>query len=183
MRRLSHHILRQSSPPDPALIHLIEHDPRLRKLQGAVYYRQLIDLERPLPGSPSAQPVFPSGMDVERRMLFLSAHISLSALCARVSSEAPPIPASGCPSHAMCALAWADMWAQAAATCCLQVGSRTPPQPEGSADVLGRLRAMTPVLNRMVTEAPTMSVGCGLAALDAVGALIIDGLMGHFASP
>ncbi|KAJ7490479.1 hypothetical protein FB451DRAFT_1389265 [Mycena latifolia] len=174
-RRLIQRIVRHPSP-DPALIRLIEQDQRLRTIQGAVYYRQLVDMEQHLPGQTAAQPVFPPSMDVERRMRFLAAHISLSALSARLFAAAPPLPPSGCPSHSMCSLAWEDMWAQATATC------QSPSL--GSADVLGRLRTMAPVLNRMVSEAPTMTVECGLAALEAIGSLrddIIDGLMNHFA--
>jgi hypothetical protein len=53
----------------------------------------------------------------------------------------------------------------------------------GSADILGRLRIMAPLLRRMVSQAPTMSIDCGLAALEAAVALrdeIIDGLLDYF---
>ncbi|KAJ7835499.1 hypothetical protein B0H13DRAFT_2108147 [Mycena leptocephala] len=143
--RLIHHTIRRRSPLDDALLSLAEGDPRLQKLQGAIYYRQLIDMEQYFDDRGSVQPVFPP-MDVERRMRFLAAHNSLSALSARLF--------------------------RASETTFL-----------GSADILGRLRVMMPLLRRMVSQAPTMSIDCGLAALEAAVALrdeIIDGLLDYF---
>ncbi|KAJ7690345.1 hypothetical protein B0H17DRAFT_1201695 [Mycena rosella] len=174
-RRLVHRILRQPSSPDLALVRLVEQDPRLRKIQGAIYYRQLVDMERHLDGRPGMQPTFPPSVDVERRMRFLAAHISLSALSARLCANPPPLPVDDCPSHSACLLAWEAMWTSA---------SSAEMTLLGSADVLGRLRAMVRVLHGMVAESSTMPVECGLAALEAVGSVregVIDGLMDHFA--
>ncbi|KAJ7617450.1 hypothetical protein DFH06DRAFT_1237704 [Mycena polygramma] len=173
-RRLIHIILRRRSmPPDDFLL-TVERNPRLRNIQGAIYYRQLIDMEY-LDGRMGAEPVFPPTMDVERRMCFLAAHSSLSALSSRICAAAPLLPARGCASHFECLCAWDEMWAAAVA--------RTKPT---AADILGKLRSMTPILRRMVSEDPTMAIDCGLTALEAVVALrddIIDGLSDHFVFP
>ncbi|KAJ7868275.1 hypothetical protein B0H13DRAFT_2064360 [Mycena leptocephala] len=142
LRDLSHRLIH----------HTIRRSPRLQKLQGAIYYRQLIDMEQYFDDRGSVQPVFPP-MDVERRMRFLAAHNSLSALSARLCTSAPVLPSSGCSSHS------------------------------ALGDILGRLRVMMPLLRRMVSQAPTMSIDCGLAALEAAVALrdeIIDGLLDYF---
>ncbi|KAJ6583932.1 hypothetical protein DFH09DRAFT_263968 [Mycena vulgaris] len=175
-RRLIHHILRQPASLDPALVSIVEQNHRLRKIQGIIYYRQLVDMEQHIDGRATTQPVFLPSTNVERRMRFLAAHISLSTLSARLWANAPPFPTGGCPSHSLCIRAWENIWGQAAAA------SQTAPL--GSADVLGRLRAMMPILNPMVRDAPTISIECGLAALEAVVSLrdgLINGLMDHFA--
>ncbi|KAJ6585446.1 hypothetical protein B0H19DRAFT_1250275 [Mycena capillaripes] len=173
-RRLIHHILRRKSVDD-MLLSLVEGDSRLQKIRGAIYYRQLIDMERRLDDQTPAQPVFLPDMDVERRMRFLAAHISLSALSERLCASAPVLPSSGCSSHSACLLAWKDSWASAV--------SASDTTVSGPADILGRLRAMMPLLKRTVSDSPTMSIDCGLAALEAVVTLrddIIDGLLDHF---
>ncbi|KAJ7143613.1 hypothetical protein C8R43DRAFT_1130681 [Mycena crocata] len=175
--RLVRHILNSGVSPrlDPALVSLAESDPRLHNIRGAIYYRQLIALERHLDDRATAQPIFSSRMDVERRMRFLAAHISLSTLSARVSSTAPPISVPACRSHSACQLAWENMWTRVAAS--------TDAALLGSADVLGKLRAMTPLLKRMVSDEPIMSIECGLAALEAVTTLrneTVGGLLNHF---
>ncbi|KAJ7740245.1 hypothetical protein DFH07DRAFT_965426 [Mycena maculata] len=176
-RRLIHRILRRKLSLDPALVSFVEadSDPRLREIRGAVYYRQLVDMERHLEGRAATQPVFPAAMDVERRMRFLAAHISLSALAAQLHASAPPIPAGGCRAHSRCLLAWESVWASVAVA--------SGAGALGSADVLGRLHAMMVPLKRMVSETPTLSIDCGLASLEAVVARrddIIDGLMEYF---
>ncbi|KAJ7464743.1 hypothetical protein B0H11DRAFT_2051043 [Mycena galericulata] len=173
-RRLIRQILHNKSSLDPALISLVEADAQLCKIRGAVYYRQLVDMERRLEGRAGMQPVFPTSIDIERRMRFLEAHNALSALSAQLSAHAPPVPSDGCPSHSLCLLSWEKIWARAA------VESHAPSL--GSADVLGRLRALMLLLKRMVSETPTVSIDCGLAALEAVVTLrdgIIDGLLDH----
>ncbi|KAF8215047.1 hypothetical protein K438DRAFT_769234 [Mycena galopus ATCC 62051] len=169
-RRLMHHILRCKSPLDGDLLFFAERDPRLQKLQGAIYYRQLIDTEREC-----AQPSdFPPSMDIERRMRFLAAHISLSALCTRTCTSAPLIPSNGCPSHSACLSAWEEVWTSAVVA--------SQPTLLGSADVLGRLRHMIPLLRHMVPAA-TMEIECGLAALEAAVTLrddIMESLLDHF---
>lgn len=145
-------------------------------MQGVIYYTQLVDMERPLDGRADTQPVFPAGMDVERRMRFLAAHVSLSALSVQLHTGAPPLPPSGCPSHSLCLRAWEELWVRAA--------EESDASSFGSADILGKLRAMMASLKRKVSEAPTMSIDCSLAALEAAVTLrddIINGLMDHFA--
>ncbi|KAJ7133516.1 hypothetical protein C8R44DRAFT_870895 [Mycena epipterygia] len=174
-RRLINRILRPGSSLAPALVCLVEQNSLLQRIRGVVYYRQLIDMEWHPEGRPATQPEFPPFMDVEQRMRFLAAHVSLSAFSARLYATAPSLPADGCRSHPLCLSAWEDIWARAAAAAQTTL--------LGSADVLGRLRVMTPLLKRMVSEAPLMPVDCGLAALEAVVTLgdnIVDGLMEHF---
>ncbi|KAJ7160158.1 hypothetical protein C8R46DRAFT_1285585, partial [Mycena filopes] len=173
--RLVQQILHHRQPTDPALLHLAETDPRLHTILGALYYCELIATEARLADRASTQPVFPPGMDLERRMRFLAAHISLSALSTRLCASAPPLPARGCRSHSACLDAWADVWATA--------GAVSNTSWIGSADVLGRLCGMMVLVGQMVSESPTISIDCGLAALEVVGLLhdkVVDGLLDHF---
>ncbi|KAJ7250033.1 hypothetical protein B0H12DRAFT_1072216 [Mycena haematopus] len=176
-RRLTYHILRRKSTlaDDSDLISLVEGDSRLKKIRGAVYYRQLIDIERRLDDRAAEQPELSPVKDMERRMRFLAAHVSLSALSARVCASPPLIPCCDCSSHSACLLAWEETWTSAVAA------SET--RFFGSVDILGRLRHMMPLLKRMVPAATTISIECGLAALEAVVALrddIMDSLLNHF---
>ncbi|KAJ6504724.1 hypothetical protein C8R47DRAFT_1209985 [Mycena vitilis] len=174
-RRLIHIILRRRSTPPDDVLPTVEANPRLQKIQGGIYYRQLIDMEQYLDGRMAAEPLFPPTMDVERRMRFLAAHNSLSTLSSRICASTPLLPSRGCTSHTECLCAWDEMWAAAVA--------RTKPT---AADILGKLRSMTLILQRMVSEDPSMPIDCGLAALEAVVALrddIIEGLSDHFVFP
>ncbi|KAJ7643654.1 hypothetical protein FB45DRAFT_895663 [Roridomyces roridus] len=178
-RRLTSVILRRrESPPDPTLISLVSSsrdDPHLRRIHGAICYRQLIDMEKHPLGT----------MDVASRTLFLRAHSSLFALTSRICTSAPPLPTSisdDCgESHSECERAWSDIWLRAAAVAATP--SSMPMQAIGSADVLGKLQAMRGPLERLVAEDPIMSIECALAALECVVELrevIVEGLMNHF---
>ncbi|KAF7348204.1 hypothetical protein MSAN_01773500 [Mycena sanguinolenta] len=172
-RRLIYHILRRKSElaHESDFLSLVERDSRLRKVRGAVYYRQLIDVER-RPDNQEPEFEFPPVLAKDMEERCLRAHISLSALSARVCASAPLIPSCDRSSHSA---AWEEIWASAVAV------SET--RFMGSVDILGRLRHMMPLLKRMVPAATMMSVGCGLAALEAVVALrhdILDSLLDHF---
>ncbi|KAJ6508271.1 hypothetical protein C8R45DRAFT_1089461 [Mycena sanguinolenta] len=177
-RRLTYHTLRRHKSGlahDLDFLSLVDGaDSRLREVRGAVYYRQLIDIER-RPDNQQPDFEFPPilAKDMEERCL--RAHISLSALSARLCASAPLIPSCDRSSHSACLRAWEEIWASAVAV------SET--RFMGSVDILGRLRHMMPPLKRMVPAATTMSLGCGLAALEAVSALqdhIMDTLLDHF---
>ncbi|KAJ7741384.1 hypothetical protein B0H16DRAFT_1728635 [Mycena metata] len=173
--RLVQQILRRREPGDPTLLSLAENDPRLQKIQGALYYCELIATEQHFLDRARTQPVFPKTMDVERRMRFLAAHISLSALSEHLCAFAPALLPRGCPSHSTCQDTWAGVWTTAVA-----VSNTTW---ISSADVLGRLRVMMPLLKRMVSESPSISIDCSLAALEVTGALrdeVVDTLLDHF---
>ncbi|KAJ6623602.1 hypothetical protein B0H10DRAFT_775314 [Mycena sp. CBHHK59/15] len=174
-RRLTSHILRRAAPLDPALVLAME-EHALRRPLGAAYYRELVAMERRLEGRAATQPVFPRALGVERRMRLLAAHSALTALWAHLRACPPPLPPPrGCRAHARCLAAWAGIWGEAAAA--------EEAAALGSADVLGRLRAMAPVLRGMVSETPWMTVECALAALEAVSTLrdeIVEGLVDLF---
>ncbi|KAJ7364901.1 hypothetical protein DFH08DRAFT_1073423 [Mycena albidolilacea] len=178
-RRLIHHILRRRSSAlddDNPLLSFVEdgNDTRLRKIRGAIYYRQLI--ERRLDDDQTTA----GSMDEERHVRFdlRRAHASLSALSSRLCASAPHIPCST--SHPACLRAWEEIWVSAIGA------SQTSPTLLDLADVLGRLRRMVPVLKRLLPKAPGMGIECGLAALEAVGVLrdeVVEGLVDHFVSP
>ncbi|KAJ6622658.1 hypothetical protein B0H10DRAFT_893920 [Mycena sp. CBHHK59/15] len=176
-RRLTSHILRRAAPLDPALVLAME-EHALRRPLGAVYYCELVAMERRLEGRAATQPVFPRALGVERRMRLLAAHSALTALWAHLRACPPPLPPPrGCRAHARCLSAWAGIWGEAAAAAADEA------EVLGSADVLGRLRAMAPVLRGMVSETPWMTVECALAALEAVYTLrdqIVEGLVDLF---
>jgi len=152
----------------------------LRKLQGVVYYKELVDLEKmsfDVDGytSSSSRPVFPPSTSVEKRMRFLAAHHSLVNLWECVRTTPPVFVEHGCASHAECLTAWTDLWVGAA--------EANQTLRHGSADVLGRLKSMMIVLKKTMMESSYMSLGCVLGALEAITTTrddIVAGLMDHF---
>jgi hypothetical protein len=147
----------------------------LRTLQGAGYYRQLINMEFQAVDSDIIKPRVPLTIDSEQRMLFFSAHHSLLNLWDHLRTYPPAISFVGCPSHAECSLHWENMWFEA--------GALNETLYCGSADVLGRLKAMMITLRKSMCDAPGFALPCKMGALEIIAALrdeIIDGLMDHF---
>lgn len=148
----------------------------LHKIMGVAYYRELIDLERvSYDGVMATQLVFPSSLDLERRMRFLAAHHSLVSLWEQLRVTPPSFQADGCAYHIQCIVAWQNIW--------LDAGNADQTLRCGSADVLGRLKSMMMNLRKTLMENPSMSVQCTLAALEAISSAredIIDGLLDHF---
>ncbi|KAH9480688.1 hypothetical protein JR316_0007288 [Psilocybe cubensis] len=151
----------------------------LRKLQGVLYYKELIEMDRASASSnKQTSPnrlIFPPDMNVRKRMCFFSAHYSLCGLWECVAMDAPTFIDHGCPSHAECLSAWSAMWTEAA---CAHQTMR-----HSSVDVLGRLKAMMLILKKTVRESESMTLGCTLAALESITLTrddIIAGLMDHF---
>ncbi|PPQ78735.1 hypothetical protein CVT25_010738 [Psilocybe cyanescens] len=151
----------------------------LRKMQGVLYYKELIEMDKASSNSNSrASPsrlIFPPSLAVEKRMRFLSAHYSLCSLWECVAMDAPMFIDHGCPSHAECLSAWTAMWTEAA--------SAHQTLRHSSVDVLGRLKAMMLILKKTVRDSEAMTLGCTLAALEAITLTrddIIAGLMDHF---
>ena len=147
----------------------------LRVLQGATYYRELINMESFNDHSNIIKPYIPPTMNAEQRMRFLSAHDSLLNLWDHFRTCPPTLLPSGCLSHAECAMHWEHMWFEAGEAnetlCC------------GSADVLGRLKAVMISLRKSMCDAPGLTMQCKMSALEAIAALrdeIIGGLMDHF---
>lgn len=148
----------------------------LRVLQGVGYYRQLISMETPTTDDRNiVQPRFPSTVNTEKRMRFLSAHHSLLNLWDQLRATPPDIRADGCPSHGECIATWDHMWYEAGA---VDESLRC-----GSADVLGRLKSVMIGLRKSMADTPCMTLQCKMAALEAITEardVIIDGLMDHF---
>ncbi|KIJ96771.1 hypothetical protein K443DRAFT_106741 [Laccaria amethystina LaAM-08-1] len=148
----------------------------LRKLEGVVYYKQLINLEQASSdGRMTSQPVFSTSMNVEKRMGFLAAHHSLVNLWGHLRTTPPLFHAGGCPSHSSCITAWGQAWTKA--------GGASQTMRCGSADVLGRLKSMMVILRKNLTETQSMSIPCTLAALEAITITrddIVSDLMEHF---
>lgn len=147
----------------------------LQVLRGVGYYRQLIDMEFSNDNSDIIKPCIPVTMSLERRMCFLSAHNSLLNIWDRLRKCPPTIFPSLCLSHVECSIHWEHMWFEAVTENETVCG--------GSADVLGRLKAVMLSLRNLLCNAPGITLQCKLAALEAITALrdeIIDGLMDHF---
>ncbi|KAF8238465.1 hypothetical protein L208DRAFT_289166 [Tricholoma matsutake] len=147
----------------------------LRALQGAGYYRRLIDMESFDDNSDMIELSVPLTMSAEQRTCFLSAHHSLLNLWDHLRTCPPTLFPSGCLAHNQCSTNWERMWFEAGAEnerlCC------------GSADVLGRLKAVMLSLRKSMCDAPGLTLQCKMTALEAITALrdeIIDGLMDHF---
>lgn len=148
----------------------------LRKLEGVVYYKQLINIEQASSdGRMTSQPVFSTSMNVEKRMGFLAAHHSLVNLWEHLRTTPPLFHAGGCPSHSSCITAWGQAW--------IKAGGASQTMRCGSADVLGRLKSMMVILRKNLTETQAMSIPCTLAALEAITMTrddIVSDLMDHF---
>jgi hypothetical protein len=177
---VTQHLIRQilwySTPPE-AIIEFIEiakaHG--LPALQGAGYYRQLINMEFRADDSDIIQPRVPLTIDSEQRMRFFSAHHSLLNLWDRLRTCPPTLSSVGCPSHAECSVHWENMWFEA--------GALNETLRCGSADVLGRLKAVMITIRKSMCDAPGFTLPCKMAALETIAALrdeIVDGLMDHF---
>lgn len=147
----------------------------LTKLQGVIFYKELVDMAKASSEGTSGRLVFPRSFDVDKRMMFLSAHHSLTSLWECVATAPPPFIDHGCPSHADCLAAWREIWVQAASA--HQTLRHNP------VDILGRLKAMMIILKKSVRESSEITLGCTLAALEAITLTrddIIAGLMAHF---
>jgi hypothetical protein len=147
----------------------------LRTLQGAAYYRQLINTESFNDSLDIIKPCVPLTMSTEQRTRFFSAHRSLLNLWDHLLTCPPTLIPSGCLSHAECSMNWEHMWFEA--------GAANEILFCGSADVLGRLKAVMLSLRKSICDAPGLTMQCKMTALEAITALrdeIIDGLMDHF---
>ncbi|KAG6902963.1 hypothetical protein C0995_008536 [Termitomyces sp. Mi166 len=151
----------------------------LRTLSGVCYYRQLISLERPMSRRNSrVTTVFSASMDIEKRMRFLTAHHSLLRLWEGIRAVSPALSCQGCPSHMHCEVAWQQMWCSAC-----EMDEMLRPS---SADVLGRMKALMLGLRKAMANAPSMSIQCKMAALEAITKTrdeVIEGLITHFMKP
>ena len=150
----------------------------LHRLQGVLYYKELISMERIAKpdGARKAPLVFPASISAEKRRRLLAAHHSLVNLCDWVRVNPPKFVDSGCISHADCLAAWTDMW--------LSAGSAGQTIRHGPADVLGRLKAMMILLKKWMSDsASPITIDCTMAALESITVLrddIVAGLLNHF---
>ncbi|KAG6849797.1 hypothetical protein H0H93_005047 [Arthromyces matolae] len=166
------------APPEAVLRIAEKHN--LRTLIGVCSYRQLVSFERSSSDkNDRGQTLFtgPSD-DVEKGMCFLAAHTSLLALWERIRAVPPTLSCQGCPAHVDCDRAWQTMWYSACKTDEMLRG--------GSADVLGRMKALMLGLRRAMAATPTMSIQCKMAALEAITEtrdMVIEGLITHFTKP
>lgn len=150
----------------------------LRRLQGVLYYKDLVSVERiAKPDDPrKATLVFPASISAEKRRHLLAAHHSLVNLCEWVRVNPPMFVDNGCTSHAECLAAWTDMW--------LSAGSAGQTMRHGPTDVLGRLKAMMILLKKwMLHSASPITIDCTMTALESITVMrddIIAGLLDHF---
>lgn len=168
-------ILWYNTPPETVLG--IAEKYQLRTLIGVCYYRQLVNMERACSrrNSRATQTVFPLSVDIGKHMHFLAAQHSLSSLWEHIRSLPPSLSCEGCPSHAECELAWQLMWFQA--------GEIDEALRQGSADILGRMKALMLGLRKAMAEAPSMTMQCKMVALEAITEIrdeVIEGLLTHF---
>ncbi|GLB36619.1 hypothetical protein LshimejAT787_0309070 [Lyophyllum shimeji] len=171
-------ILWYNTPPEAVLG--IAEKYQLHTLIGVCYYRQLVNLERTsiCRNSRAAHTAFPESIDIEKRLQFLAAQQSLLRLWEHIRSLPPTLSCAGCPSHAECELAWQLMWFQA--------GEIDEALRQGSADILGRMKALMLALRKAMAEAPSMTMQCKMAALEAITEIrdeVIEGLVTHFVKP
>jgi hypothetical protein len=147
----------------------------LRALQGAGYYRQLINMEPFHDNLDTIKACIPLTMSAEQLMRLVLAHRSLLKLWDHLRACPPTLCPSGCPSHTECSIHWEHMW--------LEAGAANETLYHGSADVLGRLKAVMLCLRKSLRDASGLTLQCKMTALEAITALrdeIIDGLMDHF---
>ncbi|KAF9449117.1 hypothetical protein P691DRAFT_584774 [Macrolepiota fuliginosa MF-IS2] len=175
-RHLISRLLWYDMQPD-AILEVAERH-RLAKIIGVIFYKQLVNMEQPVLWSDnqiSSRLVFPSGIGVERRMQLLAAHNSLAKLWDRLRVTPPSLCHDRCTGLEGCREAWTQLWIDATGASSI---SR-----HGSADVLGRLKAIMMSLRRVLSGTTSMSVPCTLAALESISQArddIIDGLIDHF---
>jgi hypothetical protein len=146
----------------------------LRALQGAGYFRQLINMESLNDSLDTIKLCVPLTMSPGQRLRFLSAHHSLLNLWDHLRTYPPLLPPFGCLSHAECSMHWEQLW--------LDAVMANESLYYGSADVLGRLKAVMLSLRKSMCDAPGLTLQCRMTALEAVSALrdeIIGGLMDH----
>lgn len=170
----------------------------LHRLLGVLYYRMLVTLETTEPTSTHTQPIFPPLMNLEKRMRFLSAYQSLTAVWNRLCSSPPPLPVSepqddditlsDFPTHlntlpdphTSCTKAWTQHWFAAAQ----QVNASHHRCHESSraglnhshsspAAVLANLKQMMLILRKGTADSRTMCPQCSMDGLEAI-ALIRD---------
>ncbi|KAF8060926.1 hypothetical protein FPV67DRAFT_1512144 [Lyophyllum atratum] len=168
-------ILWYNTPPETILGVAEKHG--LRTLIGVCYYKQLINMERAPSrrNSGATHTVFPQTTDIEKRTRFLSARYSLLQLWEHIRSLPPSLPCEGCPSHTECELAWQLMWFQA--------GEIDEALRQGSSDILGRMKALMLGLRKAMADAPSMTMQCKMAAMEAITEIrdsVIEGLVIHF---
>lgn len=151
----------------------------LTTLQGVIFYRELVDLERATHDKKSPGLGFLSAIsDEETRLRLFTAYHSLVNLWDRIRSTPPPIITNDhtCTTHSECLATWTNLW--------LAVASSEQTLKHGSVDVLGRLKSMMIQLKKMTMENGNgLSLRCTLAALESIASArddIVAGLIGHF---
>ena len=153
----------------------------LTTLQGVIFYRELVDLERTTRDektSASGLAFLSAISDEETRMRLFTAYHSLVNLWDRIRTTPPPIVATDhtCRTHFECLATWTSLW--------LAVASSDQTLKYGSVDVLGRLKSMMIQLKKMTMENGNgMSLRCTLAAFESIASArddIVAGLIGHF---
>lgn len=155
---------------------LVAENRGLQKLQGVAYYRELIELEKSTYDN-RGDTFFglPVSMGAEKRRRFLAAHHSLVNLGESIRMTPPIFIPARCSTHAVCMDTWIDLWRDAGVT--------NQTLRHGSADVLGRMKSMMIHLKKSMIGSNSMTLGCALAALEAITSArddVISGLMDHF---
>lgn len=173
-RQLISRLLWYDLQPD-AILEVAERH-RLAKIIGVIFYKRLISMEQvSCDGRLSSRLIFPPRTDIETRMQLLAAQDSLAKLWDRLRVTPPIFYHDGCADPEECREAWVQLWLNAA-------GSNSLLR-HGSADVLGRLKAIMISLRKMLSVTTPMSVPCTLEALESISQArddIIDGLIDHF---
>jgi len=154
----------------------------LTTLQGVIFYRELVDLERTTRDeSKTSGLAFLSAIsDEETRIRLFTAYHSLVNLWDRIrTTPPPPIVANNdhtCRTHSECLATWTNLW--------LAVASSDQTLKYASVDVLGRLKSMMIQLKKMTMEDGNgLSLRCTLAALESIASArddIVAGLIRHF---
>ncbi|KAF8885681.1 hypothetical protein CPB84DRAFT_1685331 [Gymnopilus junonius] len=149
----------------------------LRRIQGVVHYKDLINMEKASISAGQKLSSYPSCTELrpQTQERLIAAHHSLINLWECVKSFPPHFMEHDCPTHLNCLSTWSDLWLDAAEA---QQTERLP-----TADVLGRLKAMMIILKKATRESETITLGCTLAALESITSFredIIAGLMDHF---
>lgn len=151
----------------------------LSTLQGIIYYRELVDLEKATHDKKDPGLAFLSAIpDEETRLRLFTAYHSLVNLWDHIRTAPPPITADDhtCTTHSECLATWTNLWLAAA--------SSGQTLKHGSVDVLGRLKSMMTQLKKVMMENGNgMSLRCTLAALESIATArddIVAGLIRHF---
>lgn len=171
----------------------------LHRLLGVLYYRMLVTLETTESSSTPVQPIFPPLMNLEKRMRFLSAYQSLSAVWNRLCSAPPPLPAVEPPDditlseysthlnalpdpHTACMQSWSQLWLAAAQQVnatqhCRRNGTVGLTRSHASpASVLSNLKQMMLILRKGTADSRVMCTQCSMDGLESI-ALIRDQLI------